>query len=70
MGSEGYEMTGVDEEEYREGVRLAEEKKIHQGHKTIYCEAGAPGTGGSWYCYDDKAYFASTVRIMEPWEVE
>jgi hypothetical protein len=69
MGSEGYEMTGVDEEEYREGVRLAEEKKKHEGHNIIYAEAGAPGTGGSWYCYDCKESFNSTVRILEPWEV-
>lgn len=44
-------------------------KRKHQDHKTIWAEAGAPGIGGSWYCYDCHEYFNSTVRILEPWEV-
>lgn len=35
---------------------------------SVYCLAGAPGTGGSWVCKNNH-HWGSTVRELQEWEV-
>lgn len=62
-----YCLGGMD----NDGVTVEQAMEGHEDHDVIHATAGAPGTGNCIICRTcNHKELWSTIRVLEPWEVE